>query len=141
MNIDITALIPILLGAYIIWHSFRYVRSRSWPTVEANIIEVEAQSKYEKDRDGSLHLNIDSDHLLEYSVDGKKYSHVLTDRANTRMGQFKMTRQTVNTGKLTIRYQASNPNNYVNPKSDTIANQAIGVIVGIVAIGFCISNL
>ena len=124
-------LVAIAVGA----HQFvRFHRSRGWPVVSASIVEREPSSLFERDaRPGMHYVNLDSDHFLEYEVDGERFSHRIQDEANIRVAGFKVWRRKPERQRVSVRYNPENPSDYIR------ADQAAGSGVMIIALGLVLA--
>jgi hypothetical protein len=94
---------------------WRTQRSRSWPTVEAHVIEISPTSIFERE-ESQFYLNLDSDYFIEYEAAGKSYRRRIIED-NARVVGIKVWRRKM-PKRLVIRYNPENPADYVDPTYD-----------------------
>ena len=119
MNDDLITLIFISVIILItLSRFFRIKNSRSWPTVEADIVEVEPQSLFE--REGRwYYLNLDSDHFIEYTVLGEKYREKYDGESNFRLLGFKIWRKVPIEKTILVRFNPNDPSDIVIASTDS----------------------
>ena len=93
-------------------------KSRSWPTVEADIVEQDPQSIFEQDGRW-YYLNLDSDHFIEYTVLGKKYREKYDCESNIRLLGIKIWRKKPDEKNILVRYNPKDPSDMVISSADT----------------------
>lgn len=90
--------------AYLWWERWN---TRTWPTTEARVIEIEPQKLSE---DG--YLKTDSDFAIEYEVGGRRYVQTPDIENNVRIGGLKVYRSPSIPKKFWVRYNRANPSQY-----------------------------
>ena len=133
-------LAPLVIGLVVGWHTLRIYLSRSWPTVEAEVTEVEAKSIFERGA-GKFELNLDSDHILVYSVGGTEYRHLISDESSLSIFGLKVWRRTPAVGKRKIRYDQYDPNTYVDPQHDKASVYIVRSLFSIGALSIAVWNV
>lgn len=121
------------IAAVVSWAKER--RARSWPTIEAKIVEVEPQSRFEGSG-RTMTFNLDSDHCLEYEVDGRRYRHVVGDEASASVIGLKVWRKTPRLGPKRVRVDPRDPNSYLAVEEEGAWRYVAMVAAGLTVAAF-----
>lgn len=87
-------------------------RARRWPATSARVVETAPQSLLE--RSGRMFVfNRDSDHFLEWSVNGQSYRVKLPDDAHIAISGFKLWRRAPSADARVLHYDPAWPMKHV----------------------------
>lgn len=87
-------------------------RARKWPTITARIVETPPQSMFESTGRMSV-FNHDSDHLLEWIVNGQPYRTRIEDDANFSVSGFKIWRRPPSGASRVLHFNPASPSKHM----------------------------
>jgi hypothetical protein len=117
---------------------FKERRAGRWPVITANVVETEPQSLFE--RSGSKYIfNRDSDHYLEWSVNGQNYRVGVEDEASFVVTGFKLWRRAPKMSAVTLHYNPRKPSEHLLAQ-DFGAWKALLVVSAVACIGALVAG-
>ncbi|MBZ0115200.1 MAG: hypothetical protein K8J08_22280 [Thermoanaerobaculia bacterium] len=119
-----------------VYHAVKIRRSRHWPEVTARVVERDRSSPVEF-VGGEFVANLDSDHFLEYEVDGRVYRHRVPDQATVTTMGFKVWRKKPELHRVVVRCHPRYPRIHVESDTTLLA-PVLAIVVGLSILGFAL---
>ena len=95
---------------------FQERRAAAWPRTSATLVEVRPQSTLERSGRSWI-LNLDSDHVIEWVVDGRTYRAPQADAAHATLVGFKVWRKPPVGGSRELFYNPALPSEHLLEES------------------------